>query len=173
MVVLIEDTRQKAGQHTTKHEAWAADGVELVRCTLPWGDYVKPYAVSVDTKKDIYELYMDITSDHVRFRRECIESRNAGCQLWILVENEDGVESLDDLCGWAESDRHLAIRKKALKRAHKDPERAKRMEGAPLAGKCGTMQERYGVRFAFCTPQEAAGRVIAILEGVEPWPPTC
>lgn len=173
MRVLIEDTRQKDGKHDAKHAGWEADGVELVRCALPWGDYALPYAATVDTKKDIYELWMDIRQDHARFRRECIGARNAGCQLWVLVENRDGVRSLEDLRVWRESDAHFAKRRAVLSRRGHSASKAVRFEGAPLAKACETMAGKYGVRFAFCAPEEAHLRVVDILEGREPWPPAC
>ena len=76
----------------------------------------------------------------------------------ILVENADGVETLDDLRAWREDSKHLAMRK----RKSGNP-RTRRIEGARLATACATMEKRYGVRFEFCRPEEAAARVVQIL----------
>ena len=157
-LTIIEDTRQQAGKHDEKHEGWAAAGVAVIRSKLAHGDYALPPVVSVDTKKDVYELAMDIDQCHERFRDELKGARDAGTQLVVLVENADGVETLDDLRAWREDSKHLAMRK----RKSGNP-RARRIEGARLATACATMERRYGVRFEFCRPEEAAARVVQIL----------
>lgn len=152
-VTIIEDTRQQADKHTEKHEWWGREGVSIIRCKLAYGDYILPPLVSVDTKKDIAELAMDIDQQHTRFRAECVGAREAGCQLVILVDNKDGVKSLNDLAAWKESPEQFAKRKQAVRK----------LEGSRLAKACATMSRKYGVRFEFCTPEEAAGRVVEIL----------
>lgn len=160
MRALVCDTRQQAGKHDVKEGAWRAAGVRLVRSKLPWGDYAAPPAVAVDTKRDVYELAADIDHGHERFKRECVGAAEAGCALYVLVENEQGVRTLADLAGWRETDAHLAMRR----RRSKNPN-ARRIEGARLAKACATMGERYGVRFEFCRPEEAAARVVELVEG--------
>lgn len=49
-MVIIEDTRQKSGQHELKHQCFEDMNVTLVRNMLPFGDYALPPSVSVDTK---------------------------------------------------------------------------------------------------------------------------
>lgn len=153
MVAILEDTRQQNGEHETKHEWWGQKGVSVIRCKLAWGDYILPPCVSVDTKRDIAELAQNIEQQHTRFRNECIGAREAGCQLVILVENNDGVRSLADLAQWKETQSDFAKRKHAKRR----------YDGVRLAKACATMTRKYGVMFEFCTPEEAAGRVIEIL----------
>ncbi len=150
---LIEDSRQQKGRHERKHEWWGEHGVSLIRCRLAYGDYCLPPVVSVDTKASISELAYDIDHDHVRFRRELIGAKEAGIQLVVLVENEDGVSDLEGLAKWSESPEGYAKRKFAKRRLH----------GSRLAKACATMAERYGVRFEFCAPGEAAARVVGIL----------
>lgn len=152
-VTIIEDSRQQKGKHEHKNERWERDGVSIVRSKLAWGDYALPPVVSVDSKKDIQELASDIDQQHARFRRECIGARDAGCQLVVLVENEDGVRSLADLARWRENSADFAKRKHAVRR----------LEGSRLAKACATMQQKYGVRFEFCHPSEAAARIVEIL----------
>lgn len=151
--VIQEDTRQHSGKHETKHAWWGQHDVALIRCKLAFGDYCLPPKVSVDTKADIYELAYDIDHDHARFKRELVGARDSGVQLVVLVENAEGVRDLVDLAGWNETQQHYAQRKNAKRRIH----------GARLAKACATMQERYGVRFEFCEPDQAAQRVIEIL----------
>lgn len=161
---IVIDTRQQAGKHDHKHERWESEGVPTVRCKLPYGDYALAPKVSVDTKKDIYELAGNILQkqDHIRFRNECIGAKKDGCQLIVLVENEDGVSSLSELASWNETGRHFVMRKRTSGNDH-----AVRFQGERLAKACATMQEKYGVRFMFCKPEESADRIREILGGEE------
>ena len=159
MGALIEDTRNKKGQHELKRAHFEQAGEVVIRNALPVGDYQRPAKVSVDTKKDIYELAMDLTQDHDRFRRECEKAKSLGTQLVILTENEDGVTCLADLAEWRESDEHFRMRNRN--------NNAFRHLGGPMAKKCQTMHKRYGVIFGFCTPSEAGAKVIEILDYYE------
>ena len=150
---IIEDTGQRIGQHDEKNDYWQQMGCQVVRCHLPFGDYAEVPKIVVDTKRDIYEIASNIDQQHARFRRECQKARAHGCQLVILVENLDGVSTLDDLSTWRESDRHYEMRGGS-----------RRIEGKRLAAAMRTMSKRYGVRFEFCTPNEAGRRVLEILE---------
>lgn len=157
MTVLLEDTRQQGSgssdKHAVKHECWAAAGVEVVRSKLAWGDYCLPPAISVDTKRSIAEMAQNIDQQHERFRREMEGARDAGVKLVVLVENEDGVTDLASLAAWREGDGQFAKRKNAKRR----------LDGMRLAKACATMQDRYGVRFEFCAPDDAARRIVEIL----------
>lgn len=150
---IIEDTRQQAGKHDTKHEQWLEAGVELIRSKLAFGDYALPPVVAVDTKASILELAMDIDQQHERFRRELIAAQEAGCLLVILTENGDGVTDLGTLAAWQNPRRFINER-----RGLRPP-----ITGARLAKACATMKKKYGVRFDFCQPQDAAARVVEIL----------
>lgn len=153
--VLIEDTRQQKDKHELKHAGFERLGVSLVRSKLAFGDYCKPPESSVDTKADIYELAYDIDRDHARFKRECVGAREAGVRLVVLIENDDGVVDLETLASWAEPPEHFAKRKNARRR----------IKGDRLAKACATMEQRYGVSFVFCRPDEAAELIMEILDG--------
>lgn len=147
-MTIIEDTRQKSGMHELKHQRFNEMGVELVRNMLPFGDYALPPSISVDTKADMAEIASNIGTDHQRFKRECIAAKEAGCQLIILVENTDGIKSVDEVHTWINPDviyRPRAITGERLEKAMK------------------TMHERYGVRFEFCTPEQSAEKIMELL----------
>jgi ribosome-associated protein len=147
-MTIIEDTRQKSGMHELKHQHFEEMGVELVRNMLPFGDYALPPSISVDTKADMAEIASNIGSDHKRFKRECIAARDAGCQLIILVENTDGIACVNDVHKWVNLE--LIYRPRAIT--------GDRLQKAML-----TMNERYGVRFEFCRPEESAKRIMELL----------
>ena len=147
-MTIIEDTRQKSGMHELKHQHFEEMGVELVRNMLPFGDYALPPTISVDTKADMAEIASNIGSDHKRFKRECVAARDAGCQLIILVENTDGIACVNDVHKWVNPE--LIYRPRAIT--------GDRLQKAML-----TMNERYGVRFEFCRPEESAKRIMELL----------
>lgn len=147
-MVIIEDTRQKSGMHELKHQHFEEMGVDLVRNMLPFGDYALPPSISVDTKANMDEIASNIGSDHQRFKRECIAARDAGCQLIILVENTDGISSVNEVHKWINPD--LIYRPRAI-------------TGERLEKAMKTMSERYGVRFEFCEPQDSAKKIMELL----------
>ena len=150
---IIEDSRQQAGKHDIKHQSFEAAGDSVLRCKLPFGDYALPPRIAVDTKADIQEIAQNIggtAAEHNRFREELKLAREYGCQLIILVENEDGIEELTQVQYWDNPRRAFS------ERAIQGPQLMKAMQ---------TMQERYGVIFMFCRPAEAAGTIKELLRG--------
>ena len=148
MLTIIEDSRQKKGMHELKHSHFEQMGVRIVRNMLPFGDYARAPEISVDTKANMDEIASNIGTDHQRFKRECIAAKEAGCQLIILVENTQGITSVDEVHEWINPEaifRPRAITGDRLEKAMK------------------TMSERYGVRFEFCDPEEAAEKIIELL----------
>lgn len=159
--VIIEDTRNKNGAHDAKREHFEAAGYKVVRSKLYVGDYMLVGGtVSVDTKQSLAEVHGNLTSQHDRFRRECVNAAEAGIQLHVLVENEFGISCGADLIQWVEPAWALAKRKRA-----KAP-----IDGTRLIKSMCTMYRRYGVLFWFCRPEEAGAKVIEILEGGGPCP---
>ena len=149
MITLIEDTRQQADKHCHKHLSFKNAGIEVVRCKLPWGDYAVPPKVSVDTKASMDEIAANICGkEHTRFINECKAAKAAGCQLIILVENDLGISCLSEVHNWKNP------------RSVYSP---KCVQGPRLQKAMETISERYGVRFEFCTPEEAGSRIVELL----------
>lgn len=149
MLRIIEDTRQQIGQHDIKAKYFDDVGVMVHRCKLPVGDYALFPTVSVDTKKNMAEIAANIGGkEHGRFREECKLAKAFGCRLIILVENEDGIRSIDDVTRWVNP---------RLKRDRRS------ITGERLAKAMRTMSDRYGVQFMFCHPIEAGAIIERIL----------
>lgn len=147
-MIIVEDSRQKKGMHELKHAHFEQMGVRLIRNMLPFGDYALPPSISIDTKANMEEIASNIGTDHKRFKNECIAAKEAGCQLIILVENTNGIASVSDVHKWVNPE--LVYRPRAIT--------GERLQKAMM-----TMSERYGVRFEFCKPEEAAERIIKLL----------
>jgi ribosome-associated protein len=150
-MILIEDSRQQEGKHEIKHKVFADMGIELLTNKLPYGDYAYPPRVSVDTKRSMSEIAQNIggaATEHQRFKNECIKAKECGGKLIILVENTDGITSIDEVHKWINPD--LVYRPRAI-------------TGERLEKAMKTMHERYGVCFEFCTPEESAKRIMELL----------
>jgi ribosome-associated protein len=190
-VTILEDIGNKAGLHEIKH-AWFSDNdVELIRAPLPVGDYILmndavadviarknkrgvalkkmdflgSYHTSVDTKKDIQEIIGNICgAQHDRFRDEVLLAQNNGIKLYVLVENKDGVKCIDDLLTWDNPRIRMAkwvtTPSGARRRVLKYPNATK---GSTLAKAMKTMQDKYGVGFRFCSPEDAGETVLSLL----------
>lgn len=150
-MVILEDTRQQAQKHELKHDYFASEGIEVVRTKLPFGDYALWGShVAVDTKANVEEIAQNIGgAEHARFREECKLAKKLGGQLIILVENEHGYQSVDDVVGWINPNCRKTARS---------------IEGPRLAKAMRTMHDRYGVQFMFCRPEEAGRQIIKLLE---------
>jgi len=193
-VKVYADKAQQEGKHDLKHNWITEHGFELEMIPLPVGDYIfenervadviarkakrgvpikkmdllGTYTVSVDTKKDIQEIIGNVCGkQHERFRDECILAQNNGIKLIVLVENRDGINHIMDLCAWENPRSKIkkwitapgGERRKVL--AYPTATR-----GITLSKAMCTMQDKYGVRFEFCHPNDTGERILKLL-GVE------
>lgn len=150
-MIILEDTRQKDGEHRIKHTWFADHGIDLMRSKLAFGDYALPPSIAVDTKKDMDEICGNICSkDNRRFREECIRAQKAGCKLIFLIENKVGISSIDEVHTW------INPRIVYSPRCPQGPQLEKAMK---------TIQSKYGCEFRFCKPEESAAMIQSILQG--------
>jgi ribosome-associated protein len=111
----------------------------------------------VDTKESILELSRNIMStDHVRFRQECIRSNKLGIQLVILIEEvpEFGKIDMWKVPTWKTSNQW-----------HRYGDPMTLVDPRTLRKAMITMVQKYGVRFEFCTRRQSPARLIKILKG--------
>ena len=89
---IFEDTRQQMGKHENIAQYLKSRGIELIRQALFVGDYVKitDQSVSIDTKKDLSELVMDLGSDRSRFMREASKVQEGRRRLQESTVLESG-----------------------------------------------------------------------------------
>ena len=149
-MLILEDTRQQASKHETKHKWFSENGIKVERCRLYVGDYTLPtnQSVCIDTKKDLQELVQDICQQHDRFRNELIRAQEAGIQLVILCEHGGQIKCLEDVYFWSNP------RNKTSPKA---------MDGWKLFKTLNTMKDKYGVRFEFCDKRQTGKRIVEIL----------
>lgn len=194
--VILVDIAQQAGKHDRKHRDMAERGYKLFKAPLPVGDYILcgekakcairrkyerktaikkmdflgTYHTAVDTKRDMQEIYGNICGkEHARFRDECILAQNNGIRLVVLVENIDGIKSLQDVANWKnkryiEWHRINGLHKVGMALNRKIPAKPP-ANSVTLMKAMITMGMKYGVEFRFCNPLETGQKIIEILEG--------
>ena len=121
------------------------------------GEVVPVGNISCDSKENILEICKNVMSeDHKRFKAECIRARAMGIQLVVLVEEVPPFGRLDmwEVPRWKKTDRF-----------HRYGDPMTQVHPASLRRALITMQERYGVRFRFCTRRQSPARIIKYLKG--------
>lgn len=150
-MVIQEDSRQQKGKHELKREGMLSAGHQIVRSKVVVGDYCKPPTVAVDTKENMSEIAQNIgggRDEHQRFIRELKLAQDISCQLYVLIENTEGIRDLDDVPRWVNPRTELS---------------PNCIQGPRLAKAMRTIQERYGCVFMFCRPEEAADIIVDLL----------
>ena len=147
---IIEDTRQKKGKHDIKHNYWSQNKTSVVRSKLPFGDYMLPPKVVIDTKENMSEIAYNLSNskNHARVRNEIKLARDCGSKLIFLIENEDNIVSLNDVKNWLNPRRF---------------ESPGAVSGEKLYKIMESMTLRYGCEFRFCTPKDSAKIITRIL----------
>lgn len=141
-------------------------GVKYFRSKLYVGDYQSldnPRLV-VDRKKDLQELCGNVTQQHERFRRELIRAREQGIRIVILCEHGGDIKTLQDVFFW-QNPRKYTMRWTTVRgKRIGTPISANAVDGCQLYKSLTTIQDRYGVRFEFCSKTETGRKIAEILE---------
>ena len=181
-----------AKSNAYNHRMMERAGHELVAIPLPYADYcevteemqetidrrgdklkkadlVGDIKIAVDRKNSIDEICGNVcstTSAHERFRDEVILAQKCGCKFYVLIE-DDKVTSLDDLEKWENPREKKYFYYKALmaqgKKLRMILPKQPPASGKKLAKALRTMETKYGVKFLFCKPKDAAERIVEIL----------
>lgn len=186
-MIIGVDKAQQDGKHDLKHSMLKEMGNQLLDIPVPVGDYIEItdsikevidrrgdklkkmdliglIDVSVDTKRDCEELYQCLMQGHKRFSDSCFLAHNNGIRLIILVENRDGVTSVENLDRWKNEKRwksYFIARKRAERNGLNPPKPP--CKPSQLKKIMWTMHEKYGTEFIFCKPEETASKIVSLL----------
>ena len=146
------DTREHKFEVARIQRQIEREGVSTFLSKLDVGDYCDPEhpTLCIDRKKDLQELCGNVTQQHERFRRELVRALDHGVHLIVLIEHGPDIQSLEDVFFWENP------------RREKSP---KATSGEQLYKSLVTMQERYGVEFAFCDKRHTGQTIIKLLGG--------
>lgn len=169
-MTIIEDTGQKIGEHSNISDYCQKAGIIIRRQKLNVGDYIIAPYVSVDTKQGMEEVYGNLVQDHDRFRAECVRAMEDGTQLYILIENTDGMRELDDVRRWKNPRTGAYYSKCSFAIDAKKHGKNIRIPSPPVSNErlirmMRTMTDRYGVQWVFCHPDETGETIVKLLVG--------
>lgn len=151
-MTLIVDTREKARAIVRIMKTFEAEGVEVVRRALPYGDYLNPErpGIVIDRKQTLLEVCSNLVQDRARFLREVDRANRDGCRLIVLVEHSNRVKTLEDVIDW--NNPRLKTSPLAV-----DGERLYRI--------MRNMGNNYGFGWAFCDKVHTGKKIIELLGG--------
>lgn len=122
------------------------------------------YGFPDDVEKEFQKLYIKRRGF---FHRGLKRAEFGDVKLYVLVENKDGVRSIDDLFKWQNprTKRYNIIKYKHSVGQWQDTKlpKAPPTSGQTLAKSLLTMQLKYGVEFLFCKPEEAGAKILELL----------
>lgn len=152
-MIILQDAREKRGQHNSIEEYCKSNDIPLFRVMLDVGDYMfgsfengkfKPIGErSVDCKKDLSELASDLYRDKLSFNKKYRKCFDSGIKLYVLIEQD--IKSLRDIINW--SSPHTKI------------------NGRMLLDMIDRLRVSYGIKFMFCNPCDTGKTIISILKG--------
>lgn len=159
-MIIQQDTRQKQKHHLNKEKWFEEHGIKIVNSKCIVGDYIIPSdgSISVDTKKDIGELYQNLIQQHSRFAAEAALAEELGIKLYILCENEEGITKIEDIISWVNPQYFVYLKRQRQGIKCKPP-----ASNQTLLKIMKTMEKKYGVTFLFCYPCESAETIMSIL----------
>lgn len=153
---IFEDTRQQLGKHDNIAEYCKKNDIELIRQGLFVGDYTKitDQSITIDTKKDLLELVMDLGKDKSRFWREVFRAKKHNIKLIILCEHGNGISKLSDVQFWENPMLHPNSKRY----------NPKAMNGKTLMRRLIDVHIAYGTEFFFCDKADTGRLVVELLE---------
>lgn len=184
------DTRQKKKHHTEKERYFESHGYDIKHFGMVVGDYqiLGKGDIVVDTKQNMVEMYGNLVQDHDRFHRECVLAMEAGVKLYVLIENINGITKLSEIVKWNNPQyfkyikqcRELTGVKKGKDKNAKSnfyqvfivaKTKGIKLPKPPVNNQAlittmRTMQDKYGVEFVFCTPQESGKKVLELIGAI-------
>ena len=194
------DRNQLTGTHKKSNEAnhrrMMSMGHELTPLPLPYGDYVQitdeiaetvkrrgdkikkmdlvnDIKIAVDRKNSIDEICGNLCSsenEHRRFREEAITAQKANCRFYVVVENTEGIKSLDDIRKWSNPRLHRYNKINYMHRLGKwqnvkNPGKRPPCDNIRLMKTMYTMAQKYSIHWIFCSPYESAEKIVELLTG--------
>ena len=196
------DRNQLTGTHKksneVNHRRMMSMGHELMPLPLPYGDYIQitdeiaevvkrrgdkikkmdlvnDIKIAVDRKNSIDEICGNLCSsqkEHERFREEAITAQKAGAKFYVLVENDEGIKSIDDIRKWSNPRLHRYNNVNYMHRLGKwqnvkNPGKRPPCDNFRLLKTMYTMSVKYDIIFVFCSPYESAAKIVELLTGEE------
>ena len=149
---IVVDTREKPRAIERIMKTFEAEGIEVIRRALPFGDYLDPErpGIVIDRKQNLNEVASNLVQDRARFLREVDRANRAGWRLIVLVEHSNRIRRLEDVIRW--NNPRLKVSPLAV-------------DGPRLFRIMHAMANRYGFEWGFCDKMRTGQKIIRILSG--------
>jgi len=161
------DTREHRQEWQRIQKQFDKLGIRYFRSKLYVGDYMNfdnPHLV-IDRKKDLLELCGNVTQQHERFRSELQRALEHEIQIIILCEHGSDITCLEDVYFWI----NPRSEKYEIRMVDGKPAKVKlypkATQGEQLYKSLLTIQQRYHVKFEFCSKHETGKRIVELLGG--------
>lgn len=146
------DSREKPRAIVRILKTFEAEGVDVIRRALPFGDYVDPDrpGIVIDRKQNLLEVACNLVQDRQRFLREIDRCNRNGWHMIVLVEHSNRIKRLEDVINWNNprlKDHPLAV------------------SGERLFKIMYAMGTKYQFEWAFCDKVHTGKKIIELLEG--------
>lgn len=132
-------------------------------------DYAGLITTVVDRKASMSEIAQNLCSgkaEHSRFINELVVARQCGAHVYVLIE-DDSIKNIDDVERWQNPRISEYYKRRALEQQGWHFQRPlpahPPVSGKQLAKTLRTVESKYGVRFEFCTPQQAPSAIVYLL----------
>ena len=161
------DSREHAKEWERISKQFDKMGIKYFRSKLYVGDYqsLDNARLVIDRKKNLQELCGNICQQHERFRNELIRARDAGIGIIILCEHGGNIKDLSDVYFWKNPRCYNTEIKMVEGRPRRVPVSPNAIDGDKLFKTLQTIQQRYNVRFEFCSKSETGKRIVELLGG--------
>lgn len=194
------DRNQLTGTHKKSNEAnhrkMMSMGHELMPLPLPYADYIRitpeieetikrrgdkikkmdlvnDIKIAVDRKNSIDEICGNLCSneeEHRRFREEAITAQKAGCEFHVVIENAEGIKSVQGILKWSNPRLHRYNKINYMHRlgkwqSVKNTGKRPPCDNTRLMKTMLTMTAKYNIRWHLCSPYESAEKIVELLTG--------
>lgn len=199
-MIIGVDRNQLTGSHKksneVNHRRMMAMGHEIMPLPLPYGDYIQvtptiyetiirrgdkikkmdlvnDIKIAVDRKNSIDEICGNLCStqrEHERFREEAITAQKAGAVFYVVVENTEGIKSVNDILKWSNPRLHRYnkinyMHKLGKWQNVKNSGQRPPCDNIRLMKTMMTMGVKYGIHWIFVSPYESAATIVELLTG--------
>lgn len=149
---IVVDTREKPRAIVRILQTFEAEGVEVIRRALPFGDYIDPDrpGIVIDRKQNLNEVAYNCVQDRSRLLREIDRCNRAGWHMIILVEHSNRIRNLEDVIRWINP--RLKVSPLAV-------------DGPRLFRIMHAMSTKYQFEWKFCDKVHTGKKIIGILGG--------
>lgn len=151
-MIIVHDTRNKAGKHKNIDEYLVSQGHQIVRSKLYVGDVtlLNNQSVCIDLKRNLAEVVLNVCQQHDRFVREIVRANDAGIKLIFLIEHGGSIKTLEDVKNWV----NPRLKESPLA-----------VSGERLYRIMDTMRRKYNIEWYFCD-KRCTGKVVLELLGI-------